>query len=213
MLPQALLLCLEIKVADEDTATCIVWRWVCNGVDADVAIENDVAVKFESFTGGCSGREYDVGVEGLLLLVELVGYECGFAGNLFREGDGAETHRGDFPGSREVRFKDFVVGLLWVSYETEPGSVGLRGELTLEERMVEGTFPRNIVLEDFSSSTSLVDWRVSCLIGNSSFASLSSSSSSLSSFSSPPPPTSLAFCLFSLLFLSATSSASCSFLR
>lgn len=116
MLPQALLLCLEIKVTDEDTATCIVWRRMCNRVNADVAVENDVTVKFESFTGGRSGRKYDVGVESLLLLVELVGYECGFAGNLFREGDGAETHRGDFPSSGEVRFEDFVVRLLWVSY-------------------------------------------------------------------------------------------------
>lgn len=119
MLPQALLLRLKIEVADENTATRIMRCRMCNGVDADMAVENDAAVKFESFASGRGGREYDVSVEGLLLLVKLVGYECGFAGNLFREGDGAKTHRGDFSSSGEVRFENFVVRLLWVSYGTE----------------------------------------------------------------------------------------------
>lgn len=92
---------------------------VCNGVDADVAVENDVAVKFKSFASGYGSREYDIGVEGLLLLVKLVGYECSFAGNLLREGDRTETHGSDFPSSGEVRFEDFVVRLLWISYGTE----------------------------------------------------------------------------------------------
>lgn len=112
MLPQTLLLRLEIKVSNEDTATRVVRRRMCNRVDTDMAVENDVAVKFESFTGGCRGREHDISIEGLLLLVELVGYECSFARDLFREGDGTETHGGDFPGSGEVCFEDFVVRLL-----------------------------------------------------------------------------------------------------
>lgn len=46
MLPQTLLLRLEIKVSDEDTATRIVRRRMCNRVDTDMAVENDVTVKF-----------------------------------------------------------------------------------------------------------------------------------------------------------------------
>lgn len=83
MFPQTLLLRLEIEVSDEDTAARIVRRRMRNGVDADMAVENDVPVKFESFAGGCRGREYDISIEGLLLLVELVGYECSFARDLF----------------------------------------------------------------------------------------------------------------------------------
>lgn len=83
MLPQTLLLGFEVEVSNKDTAPRIMRGWMCDGVDADVTVEDYNTVKLERFAGSRRGGKDDIGVEGLLLLVELVGYECSFAGDLF----------------------------------------------------------------------------------------------------------------------------------
>lgn len=54
-----------------------------DGVHADVAVEDYHSVELERFTSCCGSGKDDVGIEGLLLFMQFVGYECGFAGDLF----------------------------------------------------------------------------------------------------------------------------------
>lgn len=60
--PETFLLCLKVEIPDEDAALGIVWGWVRDGVDADVAVKDDGTVEFEGVASGGGGPEDDVGV-------------------------------------------------------------------------------------------------------------------------------------------------------